>query len=112
MKNRKKETEWNQDTKKMKRRDQVVISSLQSGYTIATYGYIINKQDKNECPFCNVRLTVEHILWDCKVTEAERQGANIKNNIWDKGIDGMKQLIEYVKKIGRYHRKEQNKNAI
>jgi hypothetical protein len=38
-----------------------------SGYTIATHGYIINKQDKNECPFCNVRLTVDYILWDCKV---------------------------------------------
>jgi hypothetical protein len=31
MKNRKKEIEWNKDTKKMKRRDQIVISRLQTG---------------------------------------------------------------------------------
>jgi hypothetical protein len=84
MKNRKKEIEWNKDTKKMKRRDQVVISRLRTGYTMATHGYIINKQDNNECPFCNVRLTVYHILWDCKETEAERQIAKIQNNIWEK----------------------------
>jgi hypothetical protein len=55
MKNRKKEIVWNEDTKKMKRRDQVVISGIRTGYTMATHGYIINKQDNNKCPFCNVR---------------------------------------------------------
>jgi hypothetical protein len=69
---------------------------------VATHGHIINKQDNNECPFSNVRLTVDHILWDCKETEAETQRANIQHNIWDKGKDGMKQFIEYVKKIGLY----------
>jgi regulator of replication initiation timing len=62
MTNRKKEIEWNKDTKKMKRRDQVVISRLRTGYTMATHGYIINKQDNNDCLFCNVRLTVYYIL--------------------------------------------------
>jgi hypothetical protein len=82
MKNGRKEVEWNKDTKKMKRRNQVVISRLQTGYTMATHDYII-KQDNNECPYCNVRLTVDHILWDCKETETERQRANIQNNIWE-----------------------------
>jgi hypothetical protein len=31
MKNRKKEIEWNKDTKKMKKRDQVVMSRIQTG---------------------------------------------------------------------------------
>jgi ribosomal protein L37AE/L43A len=67
--NGKKEIEWNKNTKKMKRRDQVVISRLGTGYTMTTHVYIINKQDNfNECPFCNVRLTVYRILWDCKET--------------------------------------------
>jgi hypothetical protein len=87
----------------MKRRDQVVISRLRTGYTMATHGYIINKQDNNDCPFCNVRLTVDHILWDCKETEAERQRANDQNNIWDKRKEGMKQHIDNMK--------EQNKKA-
>jgi hypothetical protein len=87
MKNKKKVIEWNKDTKKMKRRD---------------HGYIIIKQDNNECPFCNVRLVVDHILWDCKEREAERQRAKIQNNIWDKRKNGMKQLIENVIKIDFY----------
>jgi hypothetical protein len=29
-------------------------------------------------------------------------GNEIANDIWDKGKDAMKQLIEYVKKIGFY----------
>jgi hypothetical protein len=65
---------------------------------MAKHGYIINKQDNNECPFCNVRLMVDHIIWNCVKTEAERQRANIQNDIWDKGKDGINQLIEYVKK--------------
>jgi hypothetical protein len=72
----------------MKRRDQVVICRLR----------MITSKDNIECSFCNDRLTVEHNLWDCKETEAERQRANIQNNIWNKGRDGMKQLVEYVKK--------------
>jgi hypothetical protein len=66
MKNRKKEIEWNIDTKKMKRRDQVVISRLRTAYTMATHGYIINEQDNNKCFFCNIRLTVDHTLWTAK----------------------------------------------
>jgi hypothetical protein len=89
MKNKKKEIEWNKDTKEMKRRDHVVISRLRTDYTIVTHGYIINKQDNNEFPFCNVSLTENHILWDCKEREAERQRAIIQNNIWDKREDGM-----------------------
>jgi hypothetical protein len=71
----------------MKRREHIVIFRLRTGYTMATHGYIKNKQDYNEWPFCNARLTVEHILWACKDTEAERQSANIQNNIWDKEKD-------------------------
>jgi hypothetical protein len=80
MKNMKKEIKWNRH-EKMKRRDQVVNSRSQTGYTMVTHGYIINKQDNNKCPFCNVRLSVDHILWECKETEGERQRANIQNNI-------------------------------
>jgi hypothetical protein len=66
------------DTEKMKRRDQVVISRLKMGYTMATHGYIINKQDNNECWLHFMRLR-----------------SNIQNNIWDKGKDGIKQIVEY-----------------
>jgi hypothetical protein len=37
-------------------------------------------------------MTVDHILWDCKETEA----GDIQNNIWDKGKDGMKQIGFFI----------------
>jgi hypothetical protein len=43
MENRKKEIEWNEDTKKMKRQDQVVISRLQAGYSMATHAKNLKK---------------------------------------------------------------------
>jgi hypothetical protein len=45
----KKEFDWNKDKKKINRRDQVVIFKLRTGYNMANHGYIINKQDNNEC---------------------------------------------------------------
>jgi hypothetical protein len=96
MKNRKKEIEWNEDTKKRKRRDQVVISRIRTGYTMATHGYIINKQDNNECPSCNVRLTVDNIVWDCKEKEAERQRAKRRNEIKGLLIRAYKSLSIYL----------------
>jgi hypothetical protein len=55
-----------------------IISRLRTGYTMAMHTYIIKKEDNNECPFSDVRLTVDHILWECKETEAEIQRANTK----------------------------------
>jgi hypothetical protein len=84
---------------------------------MAMHGYIINKQDNNKYPLCNVRLMVDRILWDCKETEAERLRANIQKNIWYKGKYGMKPTYRIRKKnwfLPRHihNMKEQNKNEI
>jgi hypothetical protein len=56
MKHTKKEIEWNKDAKKMKRRDQVVISRLRAGYTMTTHEYIIMKfQADGEPHFMGLR---------------------------------------------------------
>jgi hypothetical protein len=39
-----------------------------------------------DCPFCSVKLTLEHILWQCKETDE-----------WKKEEEA-KMLVEYVKK--------------
>jgi hypothetical protein len=95
MKNLKKEIEWNKDKKYKKTRPGRNLQ-VTNELIMATHGYIINKQDNNECLFYYVRLTVDHFLWDCKETEAERQRTNIQNKIWDKRKDGMKQLSRYI----------------
>jgi hypothetical protein len=61
MKNGKKEIKWNKDTKKMIRRYQFVISRLQTGYTMATHGYTINKQ--------TIRTSALSVILGCRWTK-------------------------------------------
>jgi hypothetical protein len=50
-----------------------------------------------DCQFGSAKLTLEHILWQCKETEEEIR----KNNKTKE--EGAKILVEYVKNIGLYY---------
>jgi hypothetical protein len=62
MKERKHFFEKNTNTKTLNRREQVVVSRLRIGYTRATHASFMNKDLSTECPFCAVKVTVDHIL--------------------------------------------------
>jgi hypothetical protein len=47
-----------------------------------------------DCPFCSAKLTLEHILWQCKETEEERQKSNMSKEVWEAGEEGAKVLVE------------------
>jgi hypothetical protein len=68
----------------MKNRDQVAITRLRTGYSRAIHGYIINRLENMGCLFCNAKLTVDHILWDCKETKRDRQRMEIQKEktVW------------------------------
>jgi hypothetical protein len=83
MKERQKNISWQNDTEKLKRCDQVAVTRLRTVYSRT--------------------LTLEHIIWQCKETEEERRKSNITKKIWEKGEEGSKMLVEYVKNIGLYH---------
>jgi hypothetical protein len=83
----------------MKRRDQVVISRLRTGYFRATHSQIINHEPSPKFPFCFTKLTTDHILWTCKETEPERNRINITSEVWKGGKKKMEKLITYDKKI-------------
>jgi hypothetical protein len=72
MKERERFFEKKTNTKTMNRRKQVVVNRLSTGYTRTTYASIMNKNFSTEFPFCAVKVTVDHILWDCKETEIKR----------------------------------------
>jgi hypothetical protein len=96
------------DTSEMKRRDQVVISRLRTGYSRATYLQIINHETPPECPFHYTKLITDQILWTCKETEPERNRIIITSEVWKGGKQEMEKLITYVKKnsiIQRYLKK-------
>jgi hypothetical protein len=69
MKERKKNMGWQNDTEKVKRLGQVAITRLRTGYSRATHRNKIERNPDPDCSFCNAKLTLEQILWQCKETE-------------------------------------------
>jgi hypothetical protein len=67
---------------------------LRTGYSRATHRIKMEGTPGPNCLFCSAKLTLEHILWQCKDTEEERR---------NKGEEGAKMLVEYVKNIGLYY---------
>jgi hypothetical protein len=55
------------------------------------------------CPFCSAKLTLEHILWQCKEPEEERRKSNMTKEVWEIREEGAKMLVEYVKNIRLYY---------
>jgi hypothetical protein len=52
-----------------------------------------------DCSFCSAKFTLEHILWQCKETEEERRKSKMTKEVWEKGEEQAKMLVEYVKNI-------------
>jgi hypothetical protein len=71
---------------------------LRTGYSNVTHRNKIEGTSDSDCPFCSAKLTLEHILWQCKETVEERRKSNMT-----KGEVGAKMLVEYVKNIGLYY---------
>jgi hypothetical protein len=51
-----------EDTKGMPRKDRVAISRLRTRYTKATHGPKMEGVSNPLCPFCNIYLSIDHIL--------------------------------------------------
>jgi hypothetical protein len=78
------------------------IARLRTGYSWATHRYKMEGTLDPECPICSAKLTLEHILWQCKETEEKRQKSNMTKKVWEKGEEGAKMLVKYAKNIGLY----------
>jgi hypothetical protein len=91
MKERKKNKDWQNDTEKLKRRDQVAVETrLRTGYSRTTHRNKMEGTPDPDCPFCSAKLTLEHILWQCKEAEKEIRKSNMTKNVWEKGEQGAK----------------------
>jgi hypothetical protein len=51
-----------------------------------------------QCPFCDTGLTVDYVLWDCTETEQTKRESKMTPEIWTRGAEGMKNIVEYTKK--------------
>jgi hypothetical protein len=99
MKERKPFLEKNTNTKTMNKCEQVVVSRLSTGYIRVTHGSVMNKDLSTECPFCAVKITVDHILRDCKEKFIKRLKINITKEILKGGNEEMEKLLQYVKEL-------------
>lgn len=50
-----------------------VITRLRIGHTRLTHSHFAKKEDPAMCPSCGTRITVEHILIECRLYNKERQ---------------------------------------
>jgi hypothetical protein len=57
-----------------------------------------------QCLICANGLTVDHVLWDCTETVKTKREMMMTPEIWTRGAEGMKKILEYAKKIGFYDR--------
>jgi lysophospholipid acyltransferase (LPLAT)-like uncharacterized protein len=96
MKHRKVSVSWKNDTVELSRKEQVVISRLRTRYTRATHRHIIEKTEIPDCPFCDVRLTTDHILWQCSETRNEKDECGIQSTAGKEGREGIKKLVQYI----------------
>jgi hypothetical protein len=49
------------------------------------------------CPFCNINLSVDLILWEFKETEDQRTNMDMNKEQWINGEKGMEKMIDYAK---------------
>ena len=86
------------------RRDDVVFSRLGLGHTRLTHSYLLNREPPPLCTFCNVQLTVEHILIDCVHLSGHRPFINISSvkSLFESVPPG--DIIDFLKDTDLYSR--------
>ena len=61
------------------RKEQITITRLRIGHSIATHQHLLNKSSPPICDKCSLPITVEHILLSCMKFENERRKCNIQD---------------------------------
>jgi hypothetical protein len=74
MKGRNKNMGWQNDTEKLKIRDQVAVTRLRTGYSRVTHRNKNEGTPETDWPFCSAKVTLE--------TEKERRKNNITKVVW------------------------------
>ena len=87
------------------RRYERTLTRLRIGHTKLTHGYLMRREVAHRCNWCNVPLTVEHVLAKCKRYETERRiyllyGKDISEILNDNVDDN---VFEFLKEINLYY---------
>lgn len=63
------------------RRLQIVLTRITIGHTRLTHSHLLQKADKPKCDTCNVPLTIQHIITECKNYKEQRKQNQISPNL-------------------------------
>lgn len=63
--------------------EQRMLTRLRIGHTRLTHSYLLERSHPPVCDYCGTRLTIEHILTDCRGFTKERQDCSIYGTIVD-----------------------------
>lgn len=77
-----------------------VITRLRIGHTRLTHGHFAKKEDPAMCPTCGTRITVEHILIDCRNYDTERQNCKLTTSLQEllgNDINSLKKTVDFLK---------------
>nr|CAI5849093.1 unnamed protein product [Callosobruchus analis] len=66
---------------KMTRRDEVILTRLRVGHTRLTSMHLLRGEFQPQCYFCDLPLTVQHILNDCLQYEVYKISLMLPDNI-------------------------------
>ena len=65
----------------MNRKQQTMMNRIKIGHSKLTHSYIIKKEMAPQCDQCKTKLTINHIILECKKYEAIRHKNQIPSNM-------------------------------
>jgi RNase H len=68
-------------SRRLSRREEVVLTRLRIGHTYLTQGYLLRGEDPSLCDVCGVTVTVKHILTECTKYKDERNLFKLKSTL-------------------------------
>ncbi|XP_058817337.1 uncharacterized protein LOC131680640 [Topomyia yanbarensis] len=86
-------------------REQKILSRLRVGHTRVTHAHTVSSEPVPECASCNTRLTVEHLLCNCRELEDLRRQYGLTGSIRDTlSNDPVREeaLLLFLKDAGLY----------
>ncbi|OOZ37989.1 hypothetical protein BOW52_09705 [Solemya elarraichensis gill symbiont] len=95
----------NQHISAFSRRENVVLTRLRIGHSHLTHSFLLKKEPRPLCTFCNVPLSIEHILMTCSAFARKRSSFfNVMSSkiLFEKVAP--EHILNYLESIDLYHK--------
>nr|CAI5864801.1 unnamed protein product [Callosobruchus analis] len=85
------------------RRDQVVVSRLGIGHTLATHRFIFQNGESPLCAACSEPLTVVHILQDCTHHQDARADNHLPDTVSEALLHNFDRVLKFIRDTNFYY---------